>query len=207
MVRTFWFAAAFIFLAEQPALAESDFDVCMSKSIESQAVKACDRTIASGSSLQQNDLARAYYERGLKHRLNSRYDPAIQDFTKAIQLNPRYTWSYVARGHAYAYKKQFSLAFADQEAAIRMEATEVTYTGRAMDLIEAGAYDRAIADLDQALRINEKYFYGYLRRGDANLKKHEFTKAESDYRRAAEIMPADKAAQDGIRNAQNRNAD
>jgi tetratricopeptide (TPR) repeat protein len=207
MVRAFWFAAAFIFLVEQPALAESDFDLCKSDSNESQAVKASDRAIASGSLQKVDDLVRAYYERGLKHKYNRRYDQAIQDFNKVIQLNPKYTWSYVARGHSYAYKKQFSLAFADQETAIRLEATEVTYTGRAMDLIEAGAYDRAIADLNEALRINDKYFYGYLRRGDAYLKKHEFTKAESDYRRAVELRPADKAAQDGVRNAQNRNAD
>lgn len=206
MVRAFWFAAAFIFLVEQPALAESDFDVCVSNSNESQAVKACDRLIASGSLQKDDDLVRAYYERGIKHKYNRRFDEAIRDFTKVIQLNPKYTRSYVARGHSYAYKKQFPLAFADQEIAIRLEANEITYTGRAMDLIEAGAYDRAIADLSEALRINDKYFYGYLRRGDAYLKKHEFTKAESDYRKAVEIRPADKDAQDGVRNAQNRNA-
>lgn len=206
MVRTFWVAAAFIFLVGQPALAESDFDICVSTSFESPAVQACDRVIAGGK-LQKDDLARAYYGRGLKHRNNRRFDQSIQDFTKAIQLDPKYTWSYVARGHAYAFKKQFPLAFADQETAIGLEATEVTYTGRAMDLIEAGAYDRAIADLNEALRINDKYFYGYLRRGDAYLKKHEFSKAESDYRKAVEIKPEDKNAQNGVVNAQNHRAD
>ena len=73
--------------------------------------------------------------------------------------------------------------------------------------MESGAYDRAIADLNEALRINDKYFYGYLRRGEAYLKKHDFTKAESDYRKALEIKPADKDAQDGVRKAQNRKAD
>ena len=38
MVRAFWLTAAFIFLIVPPALAESDFDVCVSNSNEVQAV-------------------------------------------------------------------------------------------------------------------------------------------------------------------------
>jgi tetratricopeptide (TPR) repeat protein len=207
MVRAFWLTAAFIFLIVPPALAESDFDVCVSNSNEVQAVKACDRVIAGGSLHKNDDLVRVYYERGIKLKYGRRFDEAIRDFTKSIQLDHKFTRSYVARGHSYAYKKQFPLAFADQETAVRLEANEITYTGRAMDLMESGAYDRAIADLNEALRINDKYFYGYLRRGEAYLKKREFAKAESDYRKALEIKPADKNAQDGLTSAQNRKAD
>ncbi|MGB9722223.1 MAG: tetratricopeptide repeat protein [bacterium] len=33
--------------------------------------------------------AEAYYNRGLAYCINGEYDRAIQDFTKAIELNPK----------------------------------------------------------------------------------------------------------------------
>ena len=204
MVRTFCIAGAFIIaLAQMAMAADKDFELCQSISRDPAAVAACDRVIASGK-LKGENLRKAYYDRGLKHRYHNRYDQAIRDFTQAIKADPKFTWSYVARGHAYAYKKDFVRAFADQETAIRMETTEVTYTGRAVDLIQAGAYDRAIADLDQALRINAKYFYGHLYRGDAYLKKRDFANAEAAYRMALAIRPDDQTAKKGLQNARDR---
>lgn len=202
MVRALCIAGAFIIGLGQLAVAagDSDLGTCQSAANDAKAIAACDRVISKGG-LNNDDLARIYYERGMKHRYNRKFDPAIGDFTKAIALRPKYTWAYVARGHAYAYKKDFPDAFADQEKAIRMEPTEVTYTGRAMDLIEAGAYERAIADLNEALRINAKYFHAYLNRGDAYLKMREFAKAEADYRAALEIRPDDQFAKEGLENA------
>jgi tetratricopeptide (TPR) repeat protein len=202
MVRGLCIAGALIIGLGQVAVAAggSDLETCQSAASDAKAVAACDRIIAKGG-LNNDDLARIYYERGMKNRHNRRFDQAIGDFTKAIGLRPKYTWAYVARGHAYAYKKDFPDAFADQEKAIRMEPTEVTYTGRAMDLIEAGAYERAIADLNEALRIKGKYFYGLLARGDAYLKMHEFAKSEADYQAALELRPDDQSARDGVENA------
>jgi tetratricopeptide (TPR) repeat protein len=202
MVRALCIAGAFLIGLGQLAVAASDSDLetCKSAANDAKAIGACDRVISKGG-LNNDDLARIFYERGMKHRYNRKYDQAISDFTKAVTLRPKYTWAYVARGHAYAYKKDFPDAFADQEKAIRMEPTEVTYTGRAIDLIEAGAYERAITDLNEALRINAKYFYGYLNRGDAYLKMREFAKAEADYRAALEIRPDDQSAKQGLENA------
>lgn len=204
MVRGICVATAFVIALGQFALAgANDLEICKSNSSDSNAISACSRFIAKGGS-NNEDLYSAYYERGMKRLQKRQYDPAIADFTKAIALTPNNTWAYVARGHAYAYKKDFVRAFADQETAIRKEPTEVTYTGRAMDLIEAGAYDRAIADLNEALRINAKYFFGYLRRGDAYLKKGEFSKAEADYQAALQIKPSDQGAKDGLEKARAR---
>jgi tetratricopeptide (TPR) repeat protein len=179
---------------------------CNSDSIDNRAIAACTRLISSGK-YSGKDLVQHYYQRGMKRRHNGAFNAAISDFTSAIKLDAKYTWAYVARGHAYAYKKDFPRAFADQETAIGLEKTAVTHTGRAIDLMEAGAYDRAIADLDEALRLNPKYFYGYLKRGDAYRKKRDFAKAAADYRRALEIKPNESEATKGLKKAQARLAD
>ena len=188
------------------AAGASDLEACQSGASDAKAIAASDRVIAQGG-LKNDDLARIFYERGMKHRYNRQFDSAIVDFTKAIALRPEYTWAYVARGHAYAYKKDFPDAFADQEKAIRLEPSAVTYTGRAIDLTEAGAYERAVADLNEALRINGKYFYALLARGDPFLKMHEFTKAEADYRAALEVQPDNQSAKDGVEKARARKVD
>jgi tetratricopeptide (TPR) repeat protein len=201
MVRALYLAVAIVVaLGHVVAAAADDLNICKSEDYSANAVAACDRVIAKGGS-NNEQLSSVYYERGMKHRYNRKFDQSIDDFTSALRLKPDSTWTYVARGHAYAGKKDFVHAFADQEKAIQMEPTEVTYTGRAMDLIEAGAYDRAIADLNEAVRLNAKYFYAHLRRGEAYLKKREFGKAEADYRIALEIRPDDREAKKGVENA------
>ncbi len=205
MVRRACIAGLFV-IAHVTAAAADDAADCKSNSNENRAIAACTRVIASGK-LTGKDLASLYYARGLKRRYNRSYDAAVGDFTNAIKLDPKDTWSYVARGHAYAYKKDFPRAFADQETAIGLEKTAVTHTGRAIDLMVAGAYDRAIADLDEALRLNPKYFYAYLNRGDAYRKKRDFAKAEADYRKALEITPNESEATKGLKKAQSRLAD
>jgi len=206
MVRGACVATAFVIALGQFAVAGANvLEICKSDSNDINAVAACSRFIAKGGS-NNEDLYSAYYERGMKRRYNRQFDPAIDDFSKAIALTPNNLWAYVARGHAYAYKKDFARAFADQETAIRKQPNEVTYTGRAVDLIEAGEYDRAVADLNEALRINAKYFYGYFWRGEAYLKKGDFGKAEADYQTALGIRPEDQQAKDGLKNARARRA-
>ncbi|MFN3658103.1 MAG: tetratricopeptide repeat protein [Pseudolabrys sp.] len=207
MFRRTCIAGLFVIaVAGVTAAAADDAADCKSTSNDNRAIAACTRVIASGK-FTGKDLGRFYYARGLKRRYNHAYDAAISDFTNTIKLDAKDTWAYVARGHAYAYKKNFPRAFADQETAIKLEKTAVTHTGRAIDLIEAGAYDRAIADLDEALRLDPKYFYAYLNRGDAYRKKRDFTKAEADYRKALEIKPNESEATKGLKKAQGRLAD
>lgn len=210
MRRLAWIAVVFCLIGG-PVFAASDLETCQSNRVtanvsEDARIAACTRAIASGK-LAGSELESAYYERGLAYRILRRSDEAIRDLSRTIEINPRNTWSYVARGHAYADKKDFPRAFKDQEAAIKLEPSAVTYTGRAIDLMAAGAYDLAIADLNEALRRDEKYFYGYLYRGDANRRKGDFDAAQADYRKALELRPNDDFARRGLDRARNRNSD
>lgn len=204
MVRAIFIAAAMV-LALVHTAAANDREICKSGSRDNSTIAACTRVISSGA-VKGADLAQVYYERGLKYRYNGNHDPAISDFTKAVALDPQWAWPYVARGHSYAAKKDFKNAFADQEKAIKIEPSHVTYVGRAIDLIEAGAFDLAMKDIDEALRLNPKYFYAYLNRGEIYLKKREFDKAAGEFRMALEIKPGDENATIGLKRAQNRTA-
>jgi Tfp pilus assembly protein PilF len=55
--------------------------------------------------------------------------------------------------------------------------TASAYVGRAKDLIEAGDTGRAIADIDEALRLDPEFFFAFQVRGDVYFKKREFAKS------------------------------
>jgi tetratricopeptide (TPR) repeat protein len=197
--RTLVFAALMVAGGLFAPASATDSDLCRDgNNIASSGIAACTRIISAGVA-KGRDLADAYYERGLKHKLNERYDQAINDLSTAIKVDPSWSWPYVARGHVYAIKRDFTRAFADQETAVRLEPTAVTYVGRAQDLIEAGAFDRAIADLDQALRLNPKYFFAFFTRGDVYVKKREFAKAIDDYNTALQIGSTSEISMNYVR--------
>ena len=45
--------------------------------------------------------AEAYYNRGIAYGDKGEYDKAIEDYSKAIELNPEYAEAYNNRGNAY----------------------------------------------------------------------------------------------------------
>ena len=54
-----------------------------------------------------------YYNRGNVYRENDQYDKAISDYTKAIELNPRFSGAYNNRGVAYFFKREYEKAWDD----------------------------------------------------------------------------------------------
>jgi tetratricopeptide (TPR) repeat protein len=57
--------------------------------------------------------ARDYFNQGVDHFNAKQYDQAIADYTKAIELNPKYGAAYHNRGAAYEEKGQYAQAAAD----------------------------------------------------------------------------------------------
>ena len=50
----------------------------------------------------------------------SQYDKAISDYTKAIEINPRFAEAYYNRGLAYGKKGQYDKAISDYTKAIEI---------------------------------------------------------------------------------------
>lgn len=64
--------------------------------------------------------AQEYYNRGGDHVKAGLYDEAITDYSKAIELDPRYAEAYSNRGFVYGRKGQFDAAIADYNKAIEL---------------------------------------------------------------------------------------
>ena len=100
-----------------------------------------------------------YLLRGIAWIARNNSAKALQDFDRAIAEDPRSTEAYLQRGLLYEYEKKFELAFADYDAAIGISPYNVrAYTRRAGIWLQRGPSEdnlnRAIADLQQAVRVN-----------------------------------------------------
>ncbi len=59
------------------------------------------------------ESAEAYFNRGLAYASNGQYEEAITDYTRALEINPRYALAFYHRGVAYDNKGQHEQAIAD----------------------------------------------------------------------------------------------
>lgn len=75
------------------------------------AVRACSEAIESGR-LSGRDLARAHAVRAMAYRARDRFDPAIEDFSTAIAIDPA-PIAFIERGKTYVLAFRHAEAIAD----------------------------------------------------------------------------------------------
>jgi tetratricopeptide (TPR) repeat protein len=102
-------------------------------------------------------------------------DRAIEDYNKAIQLNPNLAEAYYNRGVAYDDKGQYNEAIKDFDEAIRINPNLVeAYCNRGVAYYAKGQYNEAIKDFDEAIRINPNLAEAYYNRGNAYTYKGQY---------------------------------
>jgi tetratricopeptide (TPR) repeat protein len=65
--------------------------------------------------------ARAYNGRGITYLKKGQYNQAISDFTKALEIIPRFAAAYNNRGLAYSDKGQYDQAISDFTKALEIK--------------------------------------------------------------------------------------
>ena len=164
-------------------------------------IAACDRQIISGR-YRGNDRAIVYRNRGIKFMNRwsrkaaaSDLSLALMDFSRAIEMNPRYADAYVSRGKAYVAKNDPDLAISDFSAAIRIDPRHVQAFNSRGDLFRGKAdNDLAVADFNDAIRLDAKNNFAYRNRGYVYGLKGDNDRAISDYGEAIRIDPRDALA-------------
>ena len=66
------------------------------------------------------EFGRAYYRRGMAFHGDERFDLALEDFDRAIELEPDFPNSYIARAKIYIDRDRIEDARADLEKAIEV---------------------------------------------------------------------------------------
>ena len=72
------------------------------------------------------DYALAYFNRDVPYSDLGQYENAIDNYTKAIQLDPDYAKAYLNRGNAYDDLDQYQRAIQDYDKVIQLDPDDAT---------------------------------------------------------------------------------
>jgi tetratricopeptide (TPR) repeat protein len=172
MYRAILCAAAALLLVTtlQPATAD-DLNVCIDLRRVDEAIEACSRLLA----LNPN-YAPAYYLRGVHYFNKGDSDRAISDFDQLIRLLEQHAHCDLKSGPACD-----PWADANHIAA--------AYGGRGAAYSQKGDDERAISDLDQAIRLDPKSAKAYIDRAYSYNLKRDYDRAIADFDQGIRLDP------------------
>jgi len=138
------------------------------------------------------------------------YEAAIADYTRTIELNSQFAEAYNNRGDAYRhlFLPNYEAAIADYAEASRikpdfLEARQNlawTYLERGCSYQEQKIYDKAIADFNEALKLNlgdaALVSQIYLHRGEVYSLLHKYNEALRDFDEIIELGSASNLDKD-----------
>lgn len=150
--------------------------------------------IADAIKLDPNS-ATAYNVLGLLHIELGNYDDAIEAFTKALELNGKYTQAYFNRGRAYNLAEDNEPALADLNIAIKQDTSyTLAYFSRAMVYKSMGNTGAAISDYSKVIEQQPTLADAYFSRGFSRKKMGDYTGARRDYDQVLVLTPNEASA-------------
>jgi tetratricopeptide (TPR) repeat protein len=143
--------------------------------------------ISSSVTLAQTTAAE-FYQRGIARYERKEFAMAIEDFTKAIKLQPDLTVSYIFRGLAFSGLGEPERAIADYTKAMELAPTSaVPYLGRASIRVGKGDPDGAIADYTKAIELDPNNAAYYTLRSETYSLLGKVALAAADNKIAEEL--------------------
>jgi hypothetical protein len=117
-------------------------------------------------------------------------EQAIEEFSKAIEINASLAEAYCMRGICYHEKGEHDKAITDFTIAIEIDSSfAVAYCMRGLTYCDKGQYDLGIVDFDKSINIDSTFAKAYCWRGHAYRDKGEYDKAITDLTRAIALDP------------------
>lgn len=132
----------------------------------------------------------AYDNRGVTYGELGQWDKTISDFSRAIEIDPKYAKAYYDRGVAYSNLEQWDKTISDLSRAIEIDPKYTdAYSDRGNAYSNQGQLDKAVADFSRAIEIDPQNAIAYYNRGNAYSNLGQWNEAIADYTRAIEIDP------------------
>ncbi|MEP6837352.1 MAG: caspase family protein, partial [Bradyrhizobium sp.] len=125
----------------------------------------------------------AYYDKG-------EYDIAIADFNDALRSGPQNGTIYHHRGNAFRGKGDYAKAIADYDAANRLSPNAYTLKNRGLSKQALGDLDGALADINEAIRLDPSLPGGLIDRSVVWRAKGDLDRAVADSTEAVRLAKA-----------------
>jgi tetratricopeptide (TPR) repeat protein len=131
-----------------------------------------------------------WFEKGWTLGRSDNDNEAINAFSKAIDLNPKYAEAYCYRGLSYARLENYDQAIKDCEKAIELNPKYAhAYFCRALNYTQFRKYNQAIMDYNRAIEIDPKLALIHAGRGLAYVLIFKYDQALIDLNNAIQLDP------------------
>ncbi len=99
--------------------------------------------------------ASGYHNKGVALSNEGKYDDAIAQYNKAIEIDPNHANSYVGLGYCYLMKKEYDLAITNYTKGINLNPGNVNaYNGRGAAYLNTKQYELAVSDFRQSAQLD-----------------------------------------------------
>jgi tetratricopeptide (TPR) repeat protein len=140
--------------------------------------------------IQLQTMAELAFKQGNFLLTLRQFDKAIVAYSRAIELNSRYTDAYNNRGIAYERTGSYEKAIEDYDNVMALNPKSfVAYNNRGTIHAKKRAYNLAIADFNKAIELHPVYVEAYCNRGTAFYLQNEFEIAIENFNKAADLNP------------------
>ena len=138
------------------------------------------------------DDAKKHFDEGLRLYELGRYEEAIEEFDKAIELDPNDPDYHYYKGIALYELHKYEEAIEEFDKAIELDPNDPVYHyNKGLALGELHKYEEAIKEFDKAIELNP-YNPGYHNgKGLALSELHRYQEAIEEYDKAIELDPND----------------
>jgi tetratricopeptide (TPR) repeat protein len=179
-------------VAIQPsASAADDWQKCEGTGDIDDRIRACSNVVRRPG-ITRVMLAEAYQYRGSAYAEKGLSDQAIEDFTKALQIKPKYAEALDSLGWAYIQKGEFQNAVKSLDLAIQSKPKYwYAHSNRGSAYAGLGDHKQAIRDFSEAIRLQPKWRHAYIGRAISYRAIGEFDKALSDNAEVIKQYPND----------------
>jgi tetratricopeptide (TPR) repeat protein/energy-coupling factor transporter ATP-binding protein EcfA2 len=125
---------------------------------------------------------------GETYRLMERYEEALTDYNRAIELDGEYKRAITGRGETYQLMECYEEALTDYNRAIELDGEykrAITGRGETYQLMEC--YEEALTDYNRAIELDGEYKRAIASRGETYQLMERYEEALADYNRAIEL--------------------
>lgn len=138
--------------------------------------------------LQLYDTHIAYNSRGGEYLKQGKYQKALIDINRAIELFPSYAKAYYNRGTVYLNLMEYPAALQDLNRAIKLDpAYMMALSNRGIVYYRLKNYNTAVADFSTAIGLDSRYAPAFNNRGSAYMELNKYNDAIADFNKAIEL--------------------
>ena len=121
--------------------------------------------------MTHNESLNEAFERGMDAFVKEDFSESVEEFTKAIEIDPDFALTYAGRGAALMKMNEIDESLADFDHAIEIDPDyPKTYHLRGLARIERGDHEGALEDFGNAIDLDPDYGPAYYSRATLQIK-------------------------------------